>query len=79
MSPEDREAVVRSIANLWTLHTSVLAEIMRGLHDAGALSPDQCKAVLERIDLRIDALEGEDDQQYATEMLATVRQLLRIG
>jgi hypothetical protein len=76
MSPDDREAITRSIANLWTLQTIVLAEVMRAVRDAGALSPEQCTRLLERIDGYADALDGEDDQAYATNLLATVRQML---
>lgn len=76
MSPEDREGITRSIANLWTLQAILLAEIMRAVRDAGALSPVQCTRLLERIDGYADALEGTDDQAYAMQLLATVRQML---
>lgn len=73
MSPEDRDSVTRSIANLWTLQAMVLSRLMGALREEGLLSSEQIDWHLQQIDNDVDVLDGEDDQQYATQMLATVR------
>lgn len=77
MSPEDRIAIARSIANQWTFQTSFMVQIMSALQSEGALSEAAIEGLLQRLDANADLLEGEDDQAHATGAVATVRQLLR--
>jgi len=76
MSPEDQDAITRSIANLWTLNAIVLSAVMRGLQAEGALSNAAVEGILQSIDRFVDTLDGPDDQEYATRMLASVRTVL---
>ncbi|WP_093666463.1 hypothetical protein [Sphingomonas gellani] len=68
--------ITTSIANLWTHQTSFMAQVLIALQDEGALSPQAIHQLLRRLDDNADALDGEDDRQYATAALASVRNLL---
>ena len=73
----DREAVIRSIANLWTFNALFISRLLVVLEDSGSLSPARIEALLQDLDASSDeVLEGPDDQMYAAGLLATVRQLL---
>ena len=76
MSPEDREMVTRSLANLWTFNTIFISSLARILRDTGT-PPEALDHMLEEMDGVLEALEGEDDRAYAMGLLATVRKLLR--
>lgn len=75
MSPEDREAITRSIANLWTFNMLVIANLLYAMRAEG-FSPARIEALLQGMDAHVDMLEGHDDQDHATSLLAGVRQML---
>jgi hypothetical protein len=75
MSPDEREAVTRSIANLWTFNAAFMARLVRMLRDQ-AVPAEALGRMLQELDGDVDALEGEDEQAYATNLLAMVRRAL---
>lgn len=75
MSPEDRDAITRSIANLWTFNAAFMARLVRTLREQ-AVPAEALGRMLEQLDGDVDALEGEDEQAFATGCLATVRAAL---
>lgn len=77
MSPEDRDAITTSIANLWTFNAVLTTQILRGLRDEGAMSAAAIERTLQRTDAMVEAIDGELDQRFATGMLATVRTMLQ--
>lgn len=77
MSPEDRESITRSIANLWTFQALFMSRLLGTLEQHGALSERAIEAMLQDLDAATDdVLEGHDDKDYAAGLLATVRSLL---
>lgn len=77
MSPEDREAITRSIANLWTFNGLFISRLLQTLRDDG-LPAERIERLLQTLDAETDEiLEGPDDQAYAAGLLASVRTLLR--
>ncbi len=76
MSPEERTEIVRSVANLWTFQTSFMVQIMLALQAERVLSGAAIETVLQRLDRDADLLEGETDQQMASNAVATVRALV---
>lgn len=75
MSPEEREAITRSIANLWTFNAIFISRLAGTLRDSG-LPAEEIEAMLQSIDEAVDILDGEDDRGYATGLLAAVRTVL---
>lgn len=76
MSPEDREAITRSIANLWTFNALFIGQLLASLRDQG-FAAEAIEGLLQELDASTDeVLEGPDDQLYAAGLLATVRALL---
>lgn len=75
MDPEDREFVVRSMANLWSFQALFISHLFRSARDEG-VSREALERLLQRIDSDIEVLEGEDDRAHATGLLAAVRTLL---
>lgn len=76
MSPEDREAITRSIANLWTFNALFISRLLHALREDG-LPSAKIEWLLQEMDAASDeVLEGPDDQLYAAGLLATVRNLL---
>lgn len=76
MSPEDREAITRSIANLWTFNAIVISRLVRTLRQH-AVPADELARMLEEMDAAVDVLDGEDDRAFATGLLSTVQHALR--
>ena len=77
MSPEDRESVTRSIANLWTWQALFISRLLGTLEAEGSLSPKAIERLLQDLDALSDqTMDGVDDQLYAAGLLATVRKLL---
>jgi hypothetical protein len=72
MSPEDRDAITTSIANLWTFNAAFMARLVRTLRDQ-AVPAEALGGMLQELDRDIDVLEGDDDQAYASGLLALVR------
>lgn len=76
MSPEDREVISRSIANLWAFNAIVIGRLLGAMRDGGA-SGEQIEVLLQQLDADTDAiLDGPHDQLYAAGLLATVRTVL---
>lgn len=76
MSPEEREVVTRSIANLWTFNAVFISQLLYSLRK-GAMRDEEIEALLQAVDEETDAvLEGEDDKLYAAGLLASVRSRL---
>jgi len=75
MSPQDREEITRSIANLWTFNAIFISRLSRILRDTGT-PIEALDHMLEEMDHTLDVLAGEDDRAYAMGLLATVRKLL---
>ena len=77
MDPADREAITRSIANLWTFNALFISRLLGTLEAHGGLSPTAIESLLQQLDEASDeVLEGPDDQLYAAEAVAVVRNLL---
>ena len=76
MSPEDREMVTRSIANLWTFNAIVISRLVRTLRQH-SVPADALGRMLEEMDDAVEVLDGEDDRAYATGLLAVVQNALR--
>ena len=77
MSPDDREAIIRSIANLWTFNALFIGQLLSTLERDGGLSAGAIERLLQGLDADADQiLEGPDDQMYAAGLLASVRQYL---
>lgn len=73
MSPEDREMVTRSIANLWTFNAMFISQLLYSLRESG-MAGEQIEELLQALDAECDEiLDGPDDQLYAAGLLATVR------
>lgn len=76
MSPEDREAITRSIANLWTFNALFISRLLQTMRDGG-LPNEKIEQLLQTLDAETDAiLDGEDDKQFAAGLLASARLLL---
>lgn len=76
MSPEDREAITRTIANLWSFNAIFIGRLLGAIRDNG-MPEERIEALLQQLDAETDQiLEGPDDQLYAAGLLATVRDLL---
>ena len=76
MSPEEREAITRSIANLWTFNALFISRLLQAMRDGG-MPNERIEALLQQIDADSDEiLEGPDDQLYAAGLLAAVRSTL---
>lgn len=76
MSPEDREMVTRSIANLWTFNALFISRLLRTMRDAG-MPHGQIEKLLQQLDEETDEiLEGHDDKLYAAGLLASARTML---
>jgi len=76
MSPEDREMVTRSIANLWTFNAIVISRLVRTLRQH-SVPADALGRMLEEMDDAVEVLDGEDDRAYANGVLAVVQNALR--
>jgi hypothetical protein len=76
MSPEDRETITTSIANLWSFNTMLIADLLYELRKGG-LREERIESFLQNMDRHADVLVGESDQSHATTLLATVRKMLR--
>lgn len=76
MDDEAREFVIRSLANIWTFNALFLSHLLRTLRENGC-SEEALSDMLEQIDAEVGVLEGEDDQAYATGLLAVARQRMR--
>lgn len=80
MDSEDREAITRSIANLWTFNALFISRLLATLRSEGSASPAAIERLLQELDAATDeVLDGEDDKLYAAGLLATARQLLARG
>ncbi|MBO9580309.1 MAG: hypothetical protein J7498_05410 [Sphingobium sp.] len=75
MSPEDREVVTHSIANLWSMHAIFIANLLYAMREEG-FSPERIEALLQGMDHHVDVLHGEHGKAQATGLLATVRTML---
>ncbi|HET6407156.1 MAG TPA: hypothetical protein VFG14_04685 [Chthoniobacteraceae bacterium] len=73
---EDRELMIRSIANLWTFQAAFVGRLMLTLRQSGALSAEQAENMLQALDEDCQTLEGDDEQAYATGLLASARTVL---
>ncbi len=73
---DDREVFIRSIANLWTFEAAFIGRLMLALRAEGSLSAEATEAMLQELDRDCEFLEGRDDQDHATELLAHVRAVL---
>lgn len=77
MSPADREMVTRSLANLWIWQTAFTARLLEALRENG-MPPEALERLLQALDQDTDALEGVDDQAFATGLLAVARSRLSL-
>lgn len=73
---EDREFIIRSIANLWTFNALFIGRLMVALRSTEALSDEAVEKLLQLLDQDAEVLDGADDQEAATALLASVRNLL---
>lgn len=73
---ERDEIIARSVANLWTFHAAFMGRLMLRLRSSGALSAVDVEQMLQSLDQDCEILEGQDDQMYATGLLASVRAVL---
>lgn len=79
MSPEDREAITRSIANLWTFNAVFISRLLGELEEDGRIDAATIERMLQGMDDDADAiLEGDDDKLYAVGLLAAVRGRLQL-
>lgn len=78
MDAADRDAITRSIANLWTFNAIFIARLLGHLEEESGISEGTIDRLLQGIDADADAiLDGPDDQIYAAGLLAAVRERLR--
>lgn len=76
MSSDEREAIMTSIANLWTLNAVFISNLLRALRDTG-FPAERLEELLQGIDSSTEALEGETERAYAVGLVATVRSMCR--
>ncbi len=76
MSTADRETVSRSISNLWTFNALFIGHLLHSLQKGG-IPVENIEEALQNLDRDCEILEGHDDQIHATNLLASVRMLLR--
>lgn len=68
---------VRAIANLWGFNAALIGRLAQVLVESGVVPSDTIERMLQELDVDLEALEGADDQDYATQLLAHVRAVVR--
>lgn len=73
---DDRQAIARSIANLWAFHALFIGRLMVALREEGAISDEALEKLLQLLDGDVDCLDGIDDQAFGTALLVSAREIL---
>lgn len=76
MTPEEHAFIARITSNLWTFQHAFIGRLLCALKQSGALSDEALHELLEEVAEDTLAIEGEEDRQHATEILAAVRAAL---